>query len=123
MRIQLLADRGGGVGGTREREEVAQKQRDERQREEGIKEETTHSAEEGVAEEKKHPRTDRSDTEMDSIAIQAQEGAHDNIYLTGSDKEAIVDFVEDHEELYDNINEHFKDKASVRYSFIEIWLK
>ena len=34
-----------------------------------------------------------------------------NIYLTDSDKEAIVDFVKDHEELYDKINKHFKDKA------------
>ena len=34
-----------------------------------------------------------------------------NIYLTDSDDEAIVDFVKDHEELYDKTNEHFKDKA------------
>ena len=32
-----------------------------------------------------------------------------NIYLT--DKEAIVDFVKDHEEFYDKTNEHFTDKA------------
>ena len=34
-----------------------------------------------------------------------------NIYLTDPDAEAIVDFVKDHEELYDKNNEHFKDKA------------
>ena len=34
-----------------------------------------------------------------------------NIYLTDSGKEAIVDFVKDHKELYDKMNEHFKDKA------------
>ena len=34
-----------------------------------------------------------------------------NIYLMDLDKEAIVDFVKDHEELYDKTNEHFKDKA------------
>ena len=34
-----------------------------------------------------------------------------NIYLTESDEEAIVDFVQDHEELYNKTNEHFKDKA------------
>ena len=33
-----------------------------------------------------------------------------NIYLTDSDKKAIVDFVMDHEELY-KTNKHFKDKA------------
>ena len=34
-----------------------------------------------------------------------------NIYLTESDEEALLDFVRDHEELYDKTNEHFKDKA------------
>ena len=34
-----------------------------------------------------------------------------NIYLTDSDEKATVDFVKDHEELYDKTNEHFKDKA------------
>ena len=34
-----------------------------------------------------------------------------NIYLMDSDEEAIEDFVKDHEELYDNTNEHFKDTA------------
>ena len=33
------------------------------------------------------------------------------MYLMDSDEEAIMDFVKDHEELYDKINEHFKDKA------------
>ena len=31
-----------------------------------------------------------------------------NIY--DSDEETIVDFVKDHEELYDKTSEHFKDK-------------
>ena len=34
-----------------------------------------------------------------------------NIYLTESDKVAIVDFVKDHKELYNKTNEHFKEKA------------
>ena len=34
-----------------------------------------------------------------------------NIYLTDSDAEAIVDFVMDHEELYNNTNKLFKDKT------------
>ena len=33
------------------------------------------------------------------------------ICLTDSDEKAIVDFVKDHEELYDKTNKHFKDKA------------
>ena len=34
-----------------------------------------------------------------------------NIYLTDSDEEAIVDFEQGYKELYDKINEHFKDKT------------
>ena len=34
-----------------------------------------------------------------------------NIYPTDSDEEAIVDFVNDHNELYDKASKHFKDKA------------
>ena len=45
----------------KEREKEAQKQS-----EEARKEETTHSAEEGVA--KKHARTDKSDTKMNTEA-------------------------------------------------------
>ena len=34
-----------------------------------------------------------------------------NVYLTNSDEAAIVDFVKDHEELFNKTKEHFKDKA------------
>ena len=34
-----------------------------------------------------------------------------NIYLTGSDEEAIVDSVKDHEEIYDKTCKHFKGKT------------
>ena len=34
-----------------------------------------------------------------------------NIYLIDSDEETIVNFVKDHEELYDKAIEQFKDKA------------
>ena len=34
-----------------------------------------------------------------------------NIYLAHSDKEVIVEFVKDHEVLYNKVSEHFKDKA------------
>ena len=36
-----------------------------------------------------------------------------NIYLMDSDEEAIVDFVKDHEELYDKNNEQFNDKEGM----------
>ena len=44
-----------------------------------------------------------------SIGRRYKKGHMTNIHFT--DKEAIVDFVKDHEELYDKINKHFKDKA------------
>ena len=34
-----------------------------------------------------------------------------NIYLTDLDEQAIVDYVKDHEKLYDKTNEYFKDKT------------
>ena len=34
-----------------------------------------------------------------------------NIYLTNSEEEAIVDFAKDHEELYNKMHKHLKDKA------------
>ena len=34
-----------------------------------------------------------------------------NIFSTDRDEEAIVDYVKDHEELYDKTSEHFKDMA------------
>ena len=46
-----------------------------------------------------------------SVALKTKEGHMTNIYLTDSDEDAIVDFVNDHKELYNKTNEHFKDKA------------
>ena len=101
-----------GEGG-KKREEEAQKQR-----EEARMEETTHSAGEGVAE--KHVRRDKSDREIDTEAgeagtsqlISRHKKRHmTNIHLMDSDKEAIVDFEKDQEELYYMTNEHFKDKT------------
>ena len=65
-------------------------------------------------------RTDKSDTEMDTagegeacisqLHSTHKKGHMTNIYLTDSE-EAIMDFVKDHEELYDKTNEHFKEKT------------
>ena len=67
----------------------------------------------------KRPRTEKSemDTEGGGEAGTSQsqskhmKGHMANIYLTDSDEGAIIDFVKDHEELYDKTNQHFKDKA------------
>ena len=96
------------------REEEAQKQREERQKVKAMREETAPSVEEGVA--RKRERTDGNDTEMDTEGREEagtsqthsrhKKGHMTNIYLTDSGKEAIVDFVSDHEELYDKTREH-----------------
>ena len=67
-------------------------------------------------------RTERSDTEMDTegeeeagtsqLHSRQKKGHMTNIYPTDSDEEAIVDFLKDHEELYDKINDHFKDNSN-----------
>ena len=71
----------------------------------------------------KHARTDKSDTEMDTCTegggelgtsqsdLRHKKKHMTNILLMDSDEEAIVEFVKDHEELYDKTNEHFKYKA------------
>ena len=51
---------------------------------------------------KKHARTDRSDTKVDTHS-KHREGNMTKIYLTDSDEETIV------------INQHFKDKARKEY--------
>ena len=70
----------------------------------------------------KRPKTERSQSEMDTqgggetntfTEFQSRhKKAHmANFYLTDSNEEAIVDFVNDHVELYDKFNMHFKDKS------------
>ena len=39
-----------------------------------------------------------------------QEGAHDQ-HLSHLDEKTVLDFLKEHEKLYDKTNEHFKDKA------------
>ena len=74
--------------------------------------------EEGVAE--KRPRTKKSDTETEAVGGEAgpslpqcKKGHMTNIYLTDSDEEAIVDFVKDHEELYEKNISRTKQGRSV----------
>ena len=70
----------------------------------------------------KIPRTERSESEMDtdsggeaSASSECQSWGNKrhmmNIYLTDSHEEAMVDFVKDHENLYDKTHEKFQDKA------------
>ena len=64
---------------------------------------------------RKRSRAEKSDTETEAVGgevgpSQYKKGHMTNIYLTNSDKEAIVD----HKDLYNKTNEHFKDKARKR---------
>ena len=94
-------------------EEEAQKKREEARGE--------VTTQEGVS--KKNARTDKTDTEMD-ICTEAggevgtsqsqskhKKGHMTHIYLMELDEEGILDFEKDHVELYNQTNEHFKDKA------------
>ena len=96
---------------TREEEEEAQKQR-----EEGAKrEETRNTLPRGMTC-RKRARAEKSDTEIEAggeagtSQSQYKEGHMTNIYLMYSDEEDIVDFVKDHEELYDKTIELSRTK-------------
>ena len=91
----------------RRREEREAREREEAQQQphrmEEARAEESHSQEEGHPE--KRPRRERSDTETEAAGGKAgtsqsryEKGHMTNVYLTDSDKEAIVDFVKDHEE-------------------------
>ena len=51
-----------------------------------------------------------TDTDVESTQSIQKKGQMNSIFLSYSDKEAIVEFVKQHEELYDKTNDSFKDK-------------
>ena len=57
----------------------------------------------------KRVRTD-TDTDVESTQSRQKKGQMKSIFLSDSDEEAIVEFVKQHEELYDKTNDSFKDK-------------
>ena len=96
--------------------EEAQQQKEEEVRRKEAKAEELHLQKEGHPE--KRPRTERSDTKTEAAGGEAgpsqsrfKKGHMANVYHTDSDKEAVVDFVKDSKELYDNIDEHVEEKA------------
>ena len=50
------------------------------------------------------------DTDVESTQSRKKKGQMKSIFLSDSDEEAIVEFVKQHEELYDKTNSSFKDK-------------
>ena len=57
----------------------------------------------------KQPQTD-TDTDVESTQSREKKGQMKSIFLSDSDEEAIVEFVKQHEELYDKTHENFKDQ-------------
>ena len=87
-----------------------------REREEARAQES-HSQEEAQPE--KRTRTERSDTETQAAGEEAgpsqsryKKGDITNVYFTDSNEEDVVDYMKDHEELYNKTSEHFKDIQS-----------
>ena len=80
------------------------REQEERDRERMERERREDSQERG----EKRARTD-TDTDVESTQSR-QKGQIKSIFLIDSDEEAIVEFVKQHEELYDKTNDSFKDK-------------
>ena len=51
-----------------------------------------------------------TDTDVESTQSRQKKGQMKSIFLSDSDKEAIMEFVEQHEKLYDKTNDSFEDK-------------
>ena len=62
-------------------------------------------------EEERGEKRTRTDTNTDAESTQSRQmkGQMRSIFLSDSDEEAIVEFVKQHEELYDKTNNSFKD--------------
>ena len=54
------------------------------------------------------------DNDAESTQSRSKKGQMKSIFLSDSDKEAIVEFIKQHEELYDKTNDSFKDKQKER---------
>ena len=67
--------------------------------------------EEGKSQERGEKRVQTNmDTDVVSTQSKQKKGQMKSIFLSDSDEEAFVEFVKQHEELYDKTNDSFKDK-------------
>ena len=92
----------------RKREERDERERGENNRrgtERGWRERREGSQEKG----EKRAQTDM-DTDVELTQSRQKKGQMKSIFLSDSDEEAIVEFVKQHEEIYDKTNDSFKDK-------------
>ena len=65
--------------------------------------------EESLERGEKRVRTD-TDNDVESTQSRQKKGQMKSIFLSDSDEKATVEFVKQHEELYDKTNDSFKDK-------------
>ena len=73
--------------------------------ERGWRERGGKRARKGERRERKHMNTD-----VESTQSRQNKGQMKSIFLSDSEEEAIMEFVKQHEELYDKTNDSFKDK-------------
>ena len=89
----------------RRREREERDERERREQEERIKRERDESLERG----EKRLQTE-TDTDVESTQSRQKKGQMKSIFLSDSDEDVIMEFVKQHEELYDKTNDSFKDK-------------
>ena len=102
----------GDTAAAKERRRREREERDERERieqEEMDRERMERKREESPERGEKRMRTD-TDTDVESTQSRQKKGQMKSIFLSDSDEEPIVEFVKQHEELYDQTNDSFKDK-------------
>ena len=82
---------------------------EERERVERQTIEVTEETEETEDRGEKRPRTD-ADTDPECTQSRQKKGQMKSIFLSNSDEESIMDFVKQHEELFEKTHVKFKDK-------------
>ena len=92
----------------RRREREERDERERREQEERDRERMEREREESPERGEKRVRTD-TNTDVESTQSRQKKSQMKSIYLSDSDEEAIVEFVKQHEELYDKTNDSFKD--------------
>ena len=85
------------------------REREERTGGEGQREDRRERREESLEITEKRAQTDTV-TDVESTQSRKKKGQMKSIFLSDSDKEATVELVKQHKELYDKTNNSFKDK-------------
>ena len=103
----------------RRKEREEREERERREQKERDRERMEREGEESPERGEKRVRTD-TDTGVESTQSRQKKGQMKSIFLNYSDKEAIVEFVKQYEELYDKTNDSFKDKQNKERLFEQL---